>query len=256
MKRIALITGGTRGIGLGVAEALAREGFDLALCGRRPREAVADTCAALEVHGGRVAYWPADIADAQARQTLIDHIQTHYGSLHVLVNNAGVAPRTRQDLLKSNPEEYDRVMNINLKGPYFLTQQVARWMIEQQQQAPDWTGCIVNITSISSTLASPNRGEYCLSKAGLSMASKLFAVRLAPYHIPVYDVRPGIIHTDMTEAVQDHYNDRIADGLTLEQRWGESEDVGRAVAMLARGDLSYATGQVLMIDGGLTVDRL
>ncbi len=256
MSRIALITGGTRGIGFGIADALAREGFDLALCGRRPLEAVMQTLAALQAHGGHVAYWPADIADAEARQALVDAVREQYGALHVLVNNAGVAPLQRLDLLEADEADYDRVMAINLKGPYFLTQRVAQWMVDQQKAASDWDGCIVNITSISSTVASPSRGSYCLSKAGLSMVSKLWAVRLAEYDIPVYDVRPGITRTDMTEAVQAHYNARIAAGLTLQRRWGTPEDVGKAVAMLTRGDLPYATGQVLMIDGGLTIDRL
>jgi len=183
-------------------------------------------------------------------------VRAHYGRLHVLVNNAGVAPRERNDLLDATEESFDRVLGINLKGPYFLTQRVANWMVEQRSQEDAFEGCIINITSISSTVASPNRGEYCLSKAGLTMMTKLWSVRLSEFDIPVYEVRPGVIRTDMTSGVEEKYDRLIEEGLMLQDRWGEPEDVGKAAAMLARGDLSYSTGQVLMVDGGMTVDRL
>jgi NAD(P)-dependent dehydrogenase (short-subunit alcohol dehydrogenase family) len=174
----------------------------------------------------------------------------------VLVNNAGVAPEERADLLEAGEESFDRLLRINLKGPHFLTQAVARWMIEQKEASADYAGCIVNVTSISAVVASPDRGEYCVSKAGLAMASRLWAVRLADVGIPVYEVRPGIIRTDMTAGVAGKYDALIEDGLVPEGRWGTPEDVGRAVAALALGEVPYATGSVLVVDGGLTLPRL
>jgi NAD(P)-dependent dehydrogenase (short-subunit alcohol dehydrogenase family) len=174
----------------------------------------------------------------------------------VLVNNAGVAPAVRADILEASEESFDRVLGINLKGPYFLTQLAARWMIEEREADANFRGVIVNISSVSATEASINRGEYCISKAGLAMATQLWAHRLAEFGIAVYEVRPGVIHTDMSAAMADKYDRLIANGLTVENRWGEPEDVGRAVAMLARGELTYATGNVLKIDGGLTLRRL
>ncbi len=256
MKRVALVTGGSRGIGLGIAMSLAQEGFDLAVCGVRPAERVGEAIDTLARAGGEVLYVQADVSDPQARAHLLDEIKARYQRLHVLVNNAGVAPKVRADILEATPESYDRVMDINLKGPYFLTQSVANWMIEQRETDPEFGGAIINISSISATVASPSRGEYCLSKAGVSMATQLWAARLGEYEIPVYEVRPGVILTDMTKVVQDRYDRLIAEGLTVQKRWGYPDDVGRAVAMLARGDLHYSTGQVIMVDGGLTLPRL
>ena len=256
MKKVALVTGGTRGIGLGIAEALACEGFDLALCGRRGAEAVQESLQALRDLGSEVVYVVADVSEAAARQALIEAVRMRFGRLHVLVNNAGVAPKERRDILDATEESFDWVLGTNLRGPYFLTQAAARWMIGQKQASEDYAGCIINVTSVSSTLASPNRGEYCISKAGLSMASQLWAVRLAEYGLPVYEVRPGVTRTDMTRAVEAKYDRLIGEGLLLQPRWGVPADIGKAVAMLARGDLPYSTGQVIMVDGGLTVDRL
>lgn len=256
MNDVALITGGTRGIGLGIAESLAEEGYALALCGRRDAESVEDTLDDLRERGVEVRYLSADIGNPAARERLVDGVRAHYGRLHVLVNNAGVAPRERNDLLEATEESFDRVLGINLKGPYFLTQEVANWMVEQQEDDPSFEGCVINVTSISSTVASTNRGEYCISKAGLSMATKLWAVRLSEFDIPVYEVRPGIVDTDMTSGAQEKYDRLIDEGLMLQDRWGQPEDVGKAAAMLARGDLPYSTGQVVMVDGGMTVYRL
>jgi NAD(P)-dependent dehydrogenase (short-subunit alcohol dehydrogenase family) len=174
----------------------------------------------------------------------------------VLVNNAGVAPFNRTDLLEATEESFVRLMRINLKGPYFLTQVVARWMIEQHETDANFAGVIVNVSSVSATAASVNRGDYCISKAGLAMATQLWAVRLAEFGICVYEVRPGVIRTDMTEGVKEKYDRLIAEGLTVERRWGTPEDVGRAVAVLAKGELSYATGNVIHVDGGLSLRRL
>ena len=256
MSRIALITGGTRGIGLGIARSLAQEGFDLALCGRRPEADVQACLDELREASIQVLYVPADVSKAQDRIDLLRTIRARFGRLHVLVNNAGVAPKERRDMLEATEESFERVLRINLQGPYFLTQTVANWMIAQQEADEAFQGMIINITSISSTVASPNRGEYCVSKAGMSMASRLWAVRLAEYDIPVYDVRPGVTRTDMTSGVEEKYDRLIDNGLIPQARWGLPEDVGKAVAMLARGDLPYSTGQVIMVDGGLTLDRL
>lgn len=256
MEKIALVTGGGRGIGLGIARCLAAEGYDLAVAGVRAEERVRETLDTLRALGVDVLYCRADVSDRDARGRMLDAIRQRYGRLDVLVNNAGVAPTVRADILEATEESFERVMRINLQGPYFLTQSVARWMIRQRQAEEGFRGCIVNISSISATVASPSRGEYCLSKAGVSMATQLWAVRLAEYGLSVYEVRPGVIETDMTRAVQDKYDRLIAEGLTLQPRWGYPEDVGKAVAMLARGDLPYSTGQVVMVDGGLTIGRL
>jgi NAD(P)-dependent dehydrogenase (short-subunit alcohol dehydrogenase family) len=256
MNRVALITGGTRGIGLGIAQSLAEEGFDLVLCGRRAEADVLETLDALRETGVSVLYVPADVSSGDDRADLLRAIRARFGRLDVLVNNAGVAPAERRDLLDATEESFERVLRINLQGPYFLTQAVANWMIAQQEDGEDFQGAIINITSISSTVISPNRGEYCVSKAGMSMASQLWAARLAEYNIPVYDVRPGVTRTDMTSGVEEKYDRLIDDGLIPQARWGVPEDVGKAVAMLARGDLPYSTGQVIMVDGGLTLDRL
>jgi 3-oxoacyl-[acyl-carrier protein] reductase len=253
---VALVTGGSRGIGLGIARHLAAEGWSLVICGVRPASQVADVVDGLRETGVDVLYCQADVSDREDRAALLDATRDRYGQLNLLVNNAGVAPRVRADILEATEESYDRVMGINLKGPYFLTQAAAVWMIAQRRADPALQACIVNISSISATVVSVQRGEYCLSKAGVSMATQLWAARLGEYGIPVYEVRPGVILTDMTSAVQDKYDRLIAEGLTVQPRWGYPEDVGKAVAMLARGDLPYSTGQVIMVDGGLTVPRL
>lgn len=255
-KRVALVTGGARGIGYGISQALARDGFDLALAGQRPEEEVREPIEALRAAGAEVLYVRADVSDAEARGRLIDSVRDRFGRLDVLVNNAGVAPKERRDMLEATQESFDWVLDVNLRGPYFLTQLAANWMVEQRGADPDFAACIVYVTSISATVASTNRAEYCISKAGLSMAAQAWAVRLAEFGIPVFEVRPGIIQTDMTSGVREKYDRLIEQGLMLQPRWGVPEDVGKAVAVLARGELSYSTGQVLMIDGGMTVDRL
>jgi 3-oxoacyl-[acyl-carrier protein] reductase len=256
VRRAALVTGGTRGIGLGIARALARRGLDLAVNGVREAGGVASIVDDLRSTGVAVHYVQADVGSGEDRERLLAEVRERLGRLHVLVNNAGVAPTVRADLLDTEEESFDRLMRINLKGPFFLTQAAARWMLEQKQADADYTGCIVNVTSVSATVASPNRGEYCMSKAGLAMMSQLWSVRLAEAGIPVYEVRPGIIRTGMTAGVAARYDALIADGLVPEKRWGTPEDVGRAVAALATGEVPYATGAVLVIDGGLTLPRL
>jgi 3-oxoacyl-[acyl-carrier protein] reductase len=255
-RRVALVTGGARGIGLAISSQLAREKFDLAVCGTRSPEAAADAVAALREQGSEVLYVCCDVADRASRAALLDSVRQRFHRLHVLVNNAGVAPTERRDLLDATEESFEHVMRVNLQGPYFLTQAVGRWLIEQRRADRAFRGCVVNISSISATTASINRGEYCVAKAGLSMATQLWATRLGEWDIPVYEVRPGIVHTDMTAAVKAKYDRLIGEGLLVQARWGEPEDVGRAVAMLARGDLPYSTGQVLAVDGGMAVPRL
>jgi 3-oxoacyl-[acyl-carrier protein] reductase len=255
VRRVALVTGGTRGIGLGIARRLAASGFDLALCGVREEAAVAPVLGGLRERGAEVRYFRADLGDRQARASLVEGLRG-LGRLHVLVNNAGIAPTARADVLDASEESFERLLRVNLQGPYFLTQALARFMIEQKARDAAWAGAIVNVTSVSATVVSLSRGEYCVSKAGLAMASRLWAVRLAPHGIPVYEVRPGIVRTDMTEGVAAKYDALIADGLVPQGRWGEPEDVGRVVAALALGDAPYSTGAVIVVDGGLTIPRL
>jgi len=247
--KTALITGGTRGIGLGIAQALARDGFALAVNGMRAEEEVREVLH--ELRGMTdVIYCRADISDSCDREKMLAEVLQKFGALQLLVNNAGIAPRERLDLLDATEESFQQVMKTNLQGPYFLTQAAAKIMIKQG------AGCIVNISSISAETASVNRGEYCLSKAGVGMATKLWAARLGEFNIPVYEIRPGLIQTDMTAGVKEKYDKLLAGGLCCQQRWGLPEDVGKAVAMLARGDLPYSTGQVLYVDGGLSLPRL
>ncbi len=256
MKSVAFITGGSRGIGLGIAKSLAQNNFDLAINGTRAEEDVADIINELKQFNVDVIYCRGDVSSSTDRASMLQQIKSHYGKLNVLVNNAGIAPRQRNDILAATEESFDEVMNVNLKGPYFLTQQVANWMIEQKNTDINFNACIINISSVSATVASVNRGEYCISKAGISMATKLFAVRLGEFDIPVFEVRPGIIKTDMTTGVKDKYDNLIEEGLCLQPRWGQPEDVGKAVAAIAAANFRYSTGQVFMIDGGLTVSRL
>ena len=252
-KRVALITGGSRGIGLGIAHSLAAEGWDLAINGMRPESDVTDVLDELKQTGVDVLYCQADIGSEADRAAMLTKINDHFGRLNLLVNNAGITSVGRKDLLEADEASWDRVFATNLKGPFFLTQQVANLMIEGRKQNPEQPGTIINISSISAEVVSVNRGDYCLSKAALGMATKLWSARLAEFGIPVYEVQPGVIRSDMTAGVTEKYDRLIAEGLTREARWGEPEDIGRAVAMLARGELTYATGQVLYIDGGLRI---
>ncbi|MGC9455143.1 MAG: 3-ketoacyl-ACP reductase [Phycisphaerae bacterium] len=248
----ALVTGAARGIGAAIATKLASEGMDVAVMDVLEPE---ETVRAVEETGQKALGIVADVTAAEDRDRTIREIEQTFGRLDVLVNNAGVAPKVRADILEAGEESYDRVMGINLKGPYFLTQQVANWMIRRRESCDDWM-CIVNIGSMSSYTASPSRGEYCLSKAGVSMATKLWATRLADYGIGVYEIRPGIIATEMTSAVKDKYDKLIGDGLTPIRRWGQPGDVAGAVAVCARGDLRFSTGEVINVDGGFHLQRL
>lgn len=256
MAPIALITGGSRGIGLGIAQALGQAGYRLAINGMRPEAQVLPTLDALRTLSPEVIYCQGNVGTPEGRHQIIDKVRTTWGELHLLVNNAGVAPKERKDLLEMSEESYDRVLEINLKGPFFLTQAIARWMLEQKAAAPGYQGCIINISSISATIVSINRGQYCISKSGMSMMTQLFATRLGEADIPVYELRPGVTATDMTAGVKEKYDQLIADGLCVQPRWGKPEDVGKAVVALAEGYFPYSTGQVIMVDGGLSIPRL
>ncbi|MCL2744788.1 MAG: 3-ketoacyl-ACP reductase [Planctomycetaceae bacterium] len=256
--KIALITGGLRGIGLGISRSLLAEGFSLALCGSREAEQVQETLAALRetAPDRKIVYYRCDVGSQSDRDALIGNVRKDFGQVHILVNNAGVAARVRDDVLMMTEENYDWLMKINLQGHFFLTQQVAKLMIEQKSTDRDSYAGIVNISSISATFASINRGEYCMSKAAMSMGTQLWTVRLAEYGILVYEIRPGLIQSDMTAGVAAKYDKLIAEGIVPQLRWGFPEDVGKVVAMLARGDLAYSTGQVIMVDGGMSIPRL
>ncbi len=250
------MTGGSRGIGLGVAKCLAAAEFDVVINGRRAADDVAEALAELESLGAATLYCQADIGNLEDHARMLSEIRDRLGRLDVLVNNAGVAPDVRSDLLEATPDSFDRLITINLRGPYFLTQAAAKWMIEQRQADAEFQAAIINVSSVSATEASINRGDYCISKAGVAMATQLWAARLGEYGIPVFEIRPGVIRTDMTAGVTDKYDKMLAEGLTVEPRWGVPEDIGRAVTVLATGQLTYATGAVLPVDGGMTVRRL
>ena len=256
-KKTALITGAGRGIGLGITEKLASEGFNVVICDIWPEADIAPKLTELEwKYKVKGLYCKCDVSDSKGREAMLAEIIAKFGALNVLVNNAGVAPKVRADIMDMTEESYDRVMTINLKGPYFLTQLAARHMTKMKSSNPDFEGCVINIGSISADTASVSRGEYCLSKAGVTMATKLWAARLGEYDIPVYEIRPGVIKTDMTATVTEKYDKLIAEGLTIQPRWGYPEDIAKAAAMLARGDLAYSTGQIINIDGGMQVSRL
>ena len=256
MNKIAFITGGTRGIGFGVALALGKAGFDLAVNGIRNEVDVTNSLEELRNLGVNVAYFQGNVAVREDRQAMLDNILSHFGSVNVLVNNAGIAPRERADILHAKEENWDEVMEINLKGPYFLTQLFANYFVEKKLENPLFEASIINISSISAFVASVNRGEYCISKAGIAMATKLWATRLGEYDIPVYEIQPGIIKTDMTAGVVEKYDKLFQEGITLQRRWGLPDDVGKVAAMLAQGNMPYATGQAIKVDGGLHIQRL
>ncbi|MCK4926718.1 3-ketoacyl-ACP reductase [Candidatus Aerophobetes bacterium] len=255
-RRCALVTGSTRGIGQAIAKELAKEGINIAVNGRGLEESAEKTIHICREHGVETYFFRADISNSKSRKELVESIKQKLGRLDILVNNAGVAPKERKDILETAEESFDRVLGINLKGPYFLTQLISKWMIEQKTSHPERDFLIVNISSVSSYAASLNRGEYCISKAGMSMMTKLYAARLAGYGINVYEIRPGIISTDMTSRAKDNYDKLFREGLLPINRWGQPEDVGKAVAGLVKGHLKYSTGDVINVDGGFHIQRL
>ncbi|MCM3905101.1 MAG: 3-ketoacyl-ACP reductase [Pyrinomonadaceae bacterium] len=261
-RKVALVTGASRGIGRAIAIELARVNYEVMINYAANREAADEACAAVRAasvnEGVRVATCRANVADASARENLLQQTREQFGRLDLLVNNAGIAPDKRVDLLDATVDSFDHVIDVNLRGPYFLTQAVARWMIEQRSsgEIDDYRPAIVNITSVSAYAASPERGDYCVSKAGLSMMTKLYAARLAKEGINVYEIRPGVISTDMTAGVKAKYDRLIEGDLTPIKRWGTPEDVGRAVAAVATGMFAFSTGEVINVDGGFHLRRL
>ena len=256
MKPVALVTGGSRGIGFGIAKKLAEAGYDLGINGVRPESDAQANIEELKALGSKVVYLQGNIAEKTDRKSIIEGLKAHFGKIDVLVNNAGVAPRVRCDVLEVTEEDYDHLMNINEKGTFFLTQEIAKWMLDLKAANPAAQISIINITSVSAELASPKRAAYCMSKASLSMLSKTMAVRMAPHGIAVYEIRPGFVDTDMIEKVRETYLTLVQEGATLEPRIGKPEDIGQVVATLVKGDLPYASGQIINVDGGLTIARM
>ncbi len=262
-RPVAIVTGASRGIGKGIARELGSLGYDLIVNhfdftaeGKPDESKAVQTQKEIKDSGAKCEILRGDVSSADDRKSLLALAKSKFGRCDMLVNNAGVAPLKRLDLLEATEESFDRVMGINLKGPYFLTQQVANWMIEQRKQYPQRALRIVNTSSISAYTSSPARGEYCVSKAGISMMTKLYADRLAEYNIGVFEIRPGIIATDMTSAVKGKYDKLIAEGLTPIKRWGQPEDVAKTVGAIAEGRFDFSTGQVINVDGGFHLRRL
>ncbi len=249
-SRIALVTGAGRGIGRGIAVALAERGWQIGINYRIDHAAAAQTLTQVEQVGAKGILIQADIACLDEHAHLVATVLEVFGRIDLLVNNAGIGPRQRADLLDTTPTSFDEVLGVNLRGPFFLTQRVAKIMLEQGG------GMLINIGSLSAYTSSLNRGEYCIAKAGLGMVTQLFADRLAESGILVYEVRPGIIETDMTGLVHEKYDRLIAEGVTPIQRWGQPEDVARAVVSLAEGQFPFSTGEVINVDGGFHIRRL
>lgn len=255
-KPVAVITGGARGIGLGIAQELAGDGMQLVLTGMRQESSVREVLSGLHANGNEAIYVQGDVSSADDRQTLVNRTLEHFGRVDVLVNNAGISSIGRKDILEADEAGFDRVFDTNLKGPFFLTQLFAREMIKLRELGVLEHASIVNISSVSAWAVSTNRGDYCMTKTAIGMATQLWAARLAESGISVYEIQPGVIRSDMTSGVTEKYDRLIEEGLTLQKRWGEPADVGRAVRTLVRGDLPYATGQVLNIDGGMHIRTL
>lgn len=254
--RVAIVTGGGRGIGRGIAVALGTQDWRVVVNYRRNEQAAAETVSTILQSGDRALAVQADLADAADRERLVDVTLEQFGRVDLLVNNAGMAPRERNDILQMTEASYNEVMAVNLTGPFFLTQRVANQMIRLLETGVIEAPKIINIGSLSAYTSSPSRGEYCISKAGVSMITALFADRLAEHGINVYEVRPGIVETDMTASVKEKYDALIDGGLTPLKRWGQPGDVARAVLAIAEGYLPYSTGEVINVDGGFHLRRL
>lgn len=255
-QKTALITGASRGIGNAVARQLAKEGYAVAIMDVFEESSASDGINAVKQYGVPVLYNKGDITSSESRKKTLDLVMNTFGRLDVLVNNAGVAPKKRMDILSTTEESFDFVTGINLKGTFFMTQTAANVMVEEVKRNEGIKPVIVNISSMSAYTSSVQRGEYCISKAGISMITTLFADRLAEFGICVYEIRPGIIMTDMTKAVKDKYDALIDGGLTPIKRWGYPEDIANAVSVLCSGKLAYSTGEVINVDGGFHIQRL
>lgn len=255
-SRVAIVTGASRGIGNAIATKLAGEGYAIVAVGTSAPDAVADNFAAIRQYGKPWTYVQADVSTVAGRNEIVATALGQYGQIDVLVNNAGVAPKLRTDILETTEESFDRVLGINLKSTFFLSQAVANVMLRELADTPGITPKIINISSISAYTSSTQRAEYCISKAAISMVTLLFADRLAAEGINVYEVRPGVINTDMTSVVKEKYDALIENGLTPIKRWGQPEDVANAVSVLCSGLLDFSTGEVLNVDGGFHIRRL
>ncbi|MCG8499844.1 MAG: 3-ketoacyl-ACP reductase [Firmicutes bacterium] len=254
-QKAAIVTGGSRGIGFGIASQLAQDGHALAIFGTSEIQRVQDNINKLSAYGQPVIYIRGSLSDLDDQDKLVARILDEFGRIDFLINNAGVAPRGRMDILETTEESYDFVMDTNLKGSFFLTQRVANEMVKLMKDQ-SLQPAIVNISSISAYTSSVARGEYCISKAGIGMLTKLYADRLAEYGINVYEIRPGIIRTDMTQGVQEKYTSLINDGLTPIKRWGLPQDIADAVSVICGGKLRFSTGEVINVDGGFHLRRL
>ncbi len=253
---VALVTGGSRGIGRGIVLGLAGTDHDIALNYAHNEEAAREVAKRVAELKKECFLTQGNVAAHSDRQRIVNETMERYGRIDLFVSNAGIAPRVRRDLLETTEESFEEVLATNLRGPFFLAQLVAQRMIELRKREPESKPRMVFVSSISATVASVNRGEYCISKAGLSMTAQLFAARLAAGGIPVFEVRPGIIATDMTEKVKAKYDPLIADGLVPQRRWGTPEDVARVVVSIARGDMDFSTGQVIEVGGGFGLRTL
>jgi len=255
-NRVAIVTGASRGIGNAIAAKLAGEGYAIVAAGTSDTEKVAANLQSIRQFGAPFAYVQADVSTEAGRRSIVASAMEKFGRIDVLVNNAGVAPKTRMDILETSEESMDRVLGINLKSTFFLSQAVANIMRREIAEIAGITPKIVNISSISAYTSSTMRAEYCISKAAISMVTQLFADRLADEGINVYEIRPGIINTDMTSVVKDKYDKLIADGLTPIKRWGQPLDVANAVSVVCSGMLNFSTGEVINVDGGFHIRRL
>lgn len=256
-QRFAIVTGASRGIGRGIALGLARAGYGVVVNYASNADAAREVQEQIRAGGGRAEVVKADISIAADREALVTEALRAFGRVDLLVNNAGIAPSVRADLLDASEESFDRLINVNLKGPYFLTQRVAREMIKDVQRGAARAPKVVSVTSISAYTASVNRGDYCVAKAGLAMMTQLYAARLAEHGINVYEIRPGVIETDMTGPVKAKYDDLIFNkDLTPIRRWGQADDVARAVVAIATDLLPFSTGEVINVDGGFHMRRL
>ncbi len=252
MNAVALVTGGQQGIGLGIVKELVRANFQVVIASRSDAK-ITDVQEVLEEFGSKVSYFQHDVRAIESVPGLLDEIEAEVGPVTTFVSNAGVGAPKRGDILDLEPESFDFVLNVNLRGAFFFAQEVARRMLTLEC---DIYRSIIFVTSVSASMVSAERSEYCISKAGASMMSQLYAVRLAPHGIGVFELRPGVIATEMTAGVKDKYTDRIQQGLVPASRWGKPYDIGQIVVPLATGQMGFATGAVIPVDGGLSISRL
>jgi 3-oxoacyl-[acyl-carrier protein] reductase len=260
-RPVAVVTGASRGIGRAIALELSMAGYDIVGISRtlettKIKKGLDELKPLIEANGTSFLPLHADIGDVETHSRLISEIEKAFGRIDILVNNAGVAPLKRLDVLETTTESFDRMLSINLRGPFFFTQVVSRQMLEKREIIKDYHPKIIFITSISAEVSSLNRAGYCISKSGLSMAARVFALRLAESGINVYEIRPGVVQTDMTAPVKERYDKLIDEGLIPMNRWGQPEDIARAAAALARGDFAYATGTIIELSGGMNIRSL